>query len=153
MGGSPRDQSQRSAVLQVNNKNMVPANHGTAGLQSQIIDTTEALLEDLRPHDRRADRENHAAIQFFDPAAEQPEIGAGGAAYCGAVEHGMIGNDVVADAGMNGQGDVPLKALREEAVLFARMRDFVASGGEAMLPHGLKQFGARGRQGVRRGVF
>ncbi len=73
------------------------------GLKPQVIDAAQGFLEDLRPHDGRADREHDAAVEVRERAAEELEIELGGAADRGAAEDRVIGDDVVADAGMDGQ--------------------------------------------------
>src|SRR5271165_5817693 len=104
---------------------MMAGNDGTAGPQSDIVDTTEAFLEHLRSHDGGADGENNPAVQPFHASAENAKVGFGGAADHGAVEHRMIGKNVVADARMDGDGDVAFKTLRENAVLLAKVNDLV----------------------------
>jgi hypothetical protein len=53
------------------------APHNVASrLQPQVVHATQALLEYLRPHDRRSDAQNHPAVQPLDRAREPSEINA-----------------------------------------------------------------------------
>src|SRR5271166_4792702 len=62
-----------AAVLEVDDMDRVAGDDRAAVLESQVIHATEALLENLRPHDRRADRQDHPAVQGLDRAADEPE--------------------------------------------------------------------------------
>src|ERR1041385_3705868 len=90
-----------SAVLNVHDINFMVVNDGPVSLEAQIVDATDALLENLRGHDGGTNRKNHAAVETLDRPAEKPKIDPRGAANRGTVEHRMIGNDVVADSRVN----------------------------------------------------
>ena len=57
----------------------------------------------------------------------------------------MIGDDVVADAGVDGDGDAVAEGAGEDAGIFPRVRNLVTAGGEVVSAHGGKQFSVSGR--------
>ena len=98
-----------AAILEIDDINGVSMDGAAPGLEAQIIDAAQTFLEDLRAHDGGADGEHDAAIEALDGGGEFAEINFRGASDGGAVVHGMAGDDVVADAGMNGEGDAGAK--------------------------------------------
>ena len=87
------------------------------------------------------------------PSTARPnrrEIQGRGAANRRAVEHRVIGDDVVADAGMDGERDVVPEGLRQERGFLPRMLHFDPPGREPVGEHGVQQFGPGRRQRVRR---
>src|SRR5689334_20176687 len=86
-----------AAILQIHDVETVLLHRFPPGLQAQIIHTTETLLEYLRRHDGRADRKHDTAIESLDASAEETEVEGRGTAQRGAVEHGVIRNNVIAD--------------------------------------------------------
>ena len=89
------------AILQVDNVKRMTTHNITAVLQPNIIRATERFLEDLRAHDRRADRKHHPAIQASDRSGKKLEIPLSRPADGRSTKHWMIGDDVVANAGMD----------------------------------------------------
>ena len=63
-----------AAVLEVDDVDGVAGDDRPAVLEPEVVHAAQALLEHLRPHDRRADGEHDAAVERLDRAAEQPEI-------------------------------------------------------------------------------
>ena len=57
-----------AAVLKVDDVERMAADDVAAGLQPQVVDAAQGLLEDLRPHDGRADREHDAAVEVLRPS-------------------------------------------------------------------------------------
>ena len=119
-------------------------------LQPQVVDAAQGFLEDLRPHDGRADREDDAALEACERAAEELEVGLGGAADRGAAEDRVIGDDVVADAGMDGERDVVASGLGEDRGVFPAVADGDPSRrASACSSHRSQQIGAGGRERMR----
>src|SRR5262249_35237231 len=85
---------------------------GAALAEPQIINATEAFLEHLRRHDRRADGQHNPTVESIHCAPEKPEVHRGCAPDCRAIEHRMIGNDVVTDAGMGSEWNLAFECLR-----------------------------------------
>src|SRR6266480_3898462 len=55
-----------SAILNVYDVNVVFMDNGPAFLETEVVYATDALLENLRRHNGRTNRQHHAAIQPFD---------------------------------------------------------------------------------------
>ena len=117
-------------------------------MEAEVVDATDALLEDLRGHDGRADAQDHATIELLHRAAEQRKVHARRAPDDAAVEPRMVRDDVVADARVDGEGDFVARGLREHAAVAVRVRDDVLAGLEAEALDGLEQVGARGGERV-----
>src|ERR1043166_3979596 len=116
-----------AAVLQIHDVNLLSTHDGAAVLQPQIVHATDALLKALRSHDRRADGKNNAIIQPFDRAPEEAEIHLRGSANGRAVEHRMIRDDVIPDAGMDREWHAVTKSTSEDRELFPGMAHLPAS--------------------------
>src|SRR5260370_1174410 len=84
-----------TAVLDIHDEELVIADGLPAGLESQIIHATEALLEHLGRHYGRAYGQNDAAVELLDRPADPLEIGIGGGSYHHPGEHSMIRGDVI----------------------------------------------------------
>jgi hypothetical protein len=93
-----------ATVLEIDHEDLVITDDRAVGLKSEVVDAAEGLFEDLRTHDGGADAKHDAAVELIDCAGEPTEVGGGGAAEDGAIEHGMVGDDVVTDAGVDGEG-------------------------------------------------
>ena len=65
-----------AAVLEVDDVEAMAADDVAAGLQPEVVDAAQGFLEDLRPHDGRADREDDAAVEVRERAAEELEVAA-----------------------------------------------------------------------------
>ena len=142
-----------AAVLQIHDENGVVADNHAPFLESQVVHATDALFENLRSHDRRANRKHHAAIESLDRRAELAKIDRRGAAQHRTVKHRVVRNDVVADTGMHGKRHAPRKCLGEHAGVFPRMFHLVPSRREAVRPHRHEQFRAgRGQRMGRLGA-
>ena len=102
-------------------------------LEPQVVDAAQGFLEDLRPHDGRADREHDAALEVAERAAEELEVPLGRPADRRAVEDRMIGDDVVADARMDGQRDVVASGLGEDRGVLPAVLDGDPPGRPALL--------------------
>lgn len=102
------------AVLEVDDVKGMVVDDGAAVLQADVVDATDAFFEDLRGHDGGADGEDEAAFEIIHGSAEETEVDVGGAPNGGTVEHGVIGDDVVADAGMDGEGNTEAKGVAED---------------------------------------
>src|SRR5688500_5677688 len=116
-----------AAVLKVDDVDGMAADDGTLLLEAKIIHATEAFFEDLRPHDGAADGEDDAVIETFDGATKDLEIGLRGAADERAVEDGVVGNDIVADAGMDGERNVVAESRGEDGGVFPAVFKVVAT--------------------------
>jgi hypothetical protein len=80
--------------------------------------------------------------------AEQREVHARRAPDDAAVEPRVIRDDVVADAGMHGEGHFMPRGLSERAAVAMRVWDDVGARFEAEALDGLQQVRARGRERV-----
>ena len=103
-----------AAVLEVDHVNRMAADDVAALLEPEVIDAAQGLLEDLRAHDGRADREHDAAVEVPERAGEELEVPLRRPADRRAVEHRMVGDDVVADARMHGHRDAVAERLGED---------------------------------------
>src|SRR5438046_4054436 len=139
-----------AAVLQIDHVNCMILDDGPPGLQPQVVHTAQTLFKNLRPHDRRANGEHHAAVELFDRGAEEAKIQLGGASDGCAVEHRVIRDDVVADSGMNREGNLLAKGIRQHAGVTETMKRHVTTGRQLVPPHRQQQFGAGGREAVGR---
>src|SRR5262249_42180825 len=98
-------------------------------------DAAQGLLEDLRPHDGRADREHAAAVEALQRAAEELEVPLRRPPDRRAVEDRVVGDDVIADAGMDRQRDAVPEGLGEDRGVFPAMFDEGPPRGPALLAH------------------
>ena len=112
-----------AAVLEIDDVDGVAADDGAILLETKIVHAAEAFFEDLRAHDRAADGEDDAMIETFDGTAEDLEIERGGATDERAVEDGVVGNDVVADARVDGKRDVMAESGGEDGGVFPAVLD------------------------------
>src|SRR5258705_5944962 len=102
-----------AAVLNIDDVDIVLAHDWPPGLKSQIIHATDALLENLRRHDCGPNGKDYSAIEAFDRATENPKINSGSASNRSRIEHGMVGNDIVTDARMDGERNSRAKSSSE----------------------------------------
>ena len=63
-----------AAVLEVNDVDRMAGDDRSCGLKAEIVHATQALLEDLRAHDRRAHGEDDAAVEALHGSAEEGKI-------------------------------------------------------------------------------
>ena len=92
--------------------------HRSTGLNAQIIHATEALLEHLRCHDRRAHGQYDATVQAFHRPGKKSKINSSSAPNCRTTEDRVIRNNVVADSGMNRKRQIVAKGLGQDAGVF-----------------------------------
>jgi hypothetical protein len=137
-----------AAVLEVDDVDGVVADDGASGLKPQVVDAAEAFFEDLRGHDGGTDGEDDAAVEGFDGAGKRGEVMSRGASDGSAVEHGVVGDDVVADTGMDGEGDFLAEGGGEDGGGAPAMEEEEAPGFELVGAHGLEELGARGGKRV-----
>src|SRR5690606_27892606 len=96
----------------------------------------QALLEDLRPHDRRADVQDHPAIEFVHGVREALEVDLRRAPDHRAVEHGMTRDDVVADPRMYRERDPVTMCRGKDGQVFPSMDHPMRPRLELMPSHG-----------------
>ena len=63
-------------------------------------------------------------------------------AECCTVEHGVVGNDIVADARMHGVGHLVGEGIGQYAGAFPLVGNLITALGKVVLLHGLQQIGA-----------
>ena len=91
------------AVLQVDDVHRVISHNWPAGLKTQMVHTTQRLLEHLRSHDRRANRQHHPAVELLECPGERLKIDLRRPANRRTVEHRMVRDNVVPNPWMHGQ--------------------------------------------------
>src|SRR5690349_14233801 len=68
------------AILEVDHIDCMVVKNFSAGLQPKVVNAAQALFKNLRSHDRRSHRENHATFQVFHGATKESKISGGRAA-------------------------------------------------------------------------
>src|ERR1700693_3168054 len=128
-----------AAILDVHDINRVLVDHRAPSLPSQIVDATEALFENLRRHDGRADGKHHPAIELLDRAPKKTEIRRRRAADSSSIKDRVRGDDVVTDAGMDGKRDILPEGLGQNRSFFPWMLDLQAASRQSVSQHRLEQ--------------
>lgn len=132
-----------TAILEVDDVDGMIFHYGAFLLEAEVVHATDAFLENLRAHDGAADGENDAVIETFNGAAEDLEIDGGGASDESAVEDGVVGNDIVADARVDGERDVMAESGGEDGGVLPAVFKAVGAFRDFLLGLSMDQFPKR----------
>ena len=111
-----------AAVLYIDDCQVVVRKEISALGHTDVVDRTESLLEHLRTHNGRTDRDTHTAVKMLDRGSEGANVGRGRPADGPTVVQGMIDDDVVANPRMNGEGYLVPVGARENGVFLEPRR-------------------------------